>query len=135
MEISIVFHSPDMPRISPVVRLHWTGSPAELMRLTPPHLHADLPEEACAELIGACVTALQIDPHLMTVSNLPYPPEWHVEGGDRFAWFERLIAEVRAWRPPAVLVNMDPPYEITHGETLIGRWFPHTQAALAEGER
>ncbi len=90
-----------------------------------PHIHADLPESACAEFLGACFSLPQIDPAAITVANLAYPPEWHASNGDRFAWFRRLIAEIRAWSPPAVLVNMDPPFDITHGEAVIGRWFPH----------
>jgi hypothetical protein len=113
-----------MPRISPVVRLRWDRPVAELFRLVRPHIHADLPEGACAEFVGACFSAPEIDPVGISVANLAYPPEWHADDGDRFAWFRRLIAEVRAWSPPAVLVNMDPPFEVTLREALIGHWLP-----------
>jgi hypothetical protein len=83
VEVAVVFHSPDLPRISPVVRVWWEGSPADLVRLARPHLVADLPEEARAEFIAACLLALRLDPHRMAVANLAYPPEWHAEGDDR----------------------------------------------------
>jgi hypothetical protein len=122
--VLIVFHSPDMPRISPVVDLPWDRPPADLIRLVRPHIHADLPEGACAEFIGACFSVPDIDAGGITVCNVPYPPEWHADEGDRFAWFRRLLAEVRAWSPPAVLVNLDPPFDITLGDAVLGRWLP-----------
>src|SRR5947209_44078 len=113
-----------MPRISPVVSLRWNRPPAELIRLVRPYIRADLPEGACAEFVGACFLVPEIDPAGITVANLPYPPEWHADAGDRFAWFRRLLDEVRGWSPPAVLVNMDPPYDITVGGVVVGSWLP-----------
>jgi hypothetical protein len=127
MFIAVIFHSPDMPRISPLVNLWWERPFPELLRLVRPQIHADLPEDACAEFIGACFARPEVDTNRLSVCNVPYPPEWHEDGADRFAWFRALMAQVRDWQPPSVLVNMDPPFEIAQGGVVLGRWLPREE--------
>lgn len=125
MYVTVIFHSPDMPRVSPAVQLSWGGTVAELLRLLwPPYPRADLPEPAAAEFVAACIRDPRAGSGRVEIANVPYPPAWHSDAGDRFEWYRLVMSDVRGWEPPPVLVNMDPPYEIERGGAVLGRWLP-----------
>jgi hypothetical protein len=120
--ISFVFHNPDMGRISPSVSLWWPGKVINLLNLLPADIWSDgnVPAGRCVDFIGACLACPKVDRGRLEVWNIPVPREWFATGGED-GWYHRLMAEMRSWDDPPVLVNLLPPFEASRGDRELCR--------------
>jgi hypothetical protein len=132
-----------MPRVSPVVTLWWRGKVIRLLRAVAPQIgvRGDLPESACASFVHACYDLPETRKYPVEIHSLQYPPEWHLcaDGcADRFAWYRKLLADLRSRQPAPVLWNMDPPYDVLQGGIQLWQWLPREsspQRHSAQAER
>ncbi len=145
-EVSVVFHCPVWPAVSPGVLLPSTGV-EELRRLLAGVLpdifeRTNRPAPACAYFIGAVAARPEVGPWSMEVHNLD---RFHISDpnavesvdtevmrkyeAELVCEYERVMSEVRGWRPSLVLVNMsrvsagtDPPCSATQDGDVLWQW-------------
>src|SRR5690348_2800889 len=98
MYIDIIFHSPQLPRVSPAVAVWWPGRVIDLLNLIPWRVWSggDMPEGRCAAFIGACAALPQVDADRLEVRNVPVAKEW-LASADPREWYARLLEDMRGW--------------------------------------
>ncbi len=161
---TFVFFGSGLATVSPVVTVWWPGKVIDLFTQFPAGaLHyGSFASHTCADFIVACSAVKETKGGVMEVSSLRL--RW--EGEDRLtaefntpaytvewrAWLyteiERLCADITDPQKLPILVEIDPPYHITQGGTVLfqrhsGRgyqdgdplWMTPAQAARLAKER
>jgi len=115
----LIFYNADLGMVSPVVSDDWERPVVELIRECEEMWSTNFPDAMCARFIG-WYCARPRTGGCLGVDNLPVPV-WQPHGdgaAPSAAWLDRLLAEVSAWDPPAVLVQLEA-QKITQGAQVL----------------
>lgn len=135
---AFIFHKPVLESVSPLVCLQWSGRVIDLLnRLPPDALHfGGMAQETCVDFIVACAALPRELTRPIEVLNLGL--RWDRVNevvtaevdtracADQWrAWLfeeiEHLYAQVEDRRQLPVLVELNPPYHVTQGGTVLCR--------------
>src|SRR5262249_35537972 len=114
---AVIFHSPGELQASAVVHGWWQRPPAELVIESGADggFGNDV-HSVCAQFVGWLYSQSPV-PGAFDVLSLRGLP-WAEADHDQWNWYERVMAEVAAWKTPPVLVDLDD-FLVTHrGEVL-----------------
>jgi hypothetical protein len=118
----LVFHRASLPGISPAVSLEWNGSIVELLQALPERIwsNGNVPEGRCVDFIGACFALPSINTSEMEVWNID-PPHTVLESDNEFEWYRKKMASIQEWEARPILVNLDPPFDVSQGGVELWR--------------
>jgi hypothetical protein len=115
---SVVFVQPGELQASAILQGDWAQPPAELVaEFWQAGLAGNDPYDACSAFIEWCVTRTPRAVRGLGVFSLPGLP-WANEDYDRWDWYDRLMAQLAAEKPPAVLLDVDTSTVTVGGEVL-----------------
>lgn len=103
---SVIFHSQGELRISAVVHGWWNQPLVALVIASDAHVGFGFNvDNACLDFVRWLFSQTPVPGsfHLESLPGLPWAGEDH----DPWEWYDRVMAEVAAWDPPPVLVDMD----------------------------
>ena len=128
---SVIFHDPDALQVSPVVRC---ASKRPLAKLLVEFMEGPIFGNDVHDGLACFVRWLSSQPEkavTFSIGNLPGLP-WAGEDFDYWAWYDRVMAEVAAWDPPPILVDVGC-FSVTYrGEVL---WPPESRRVRRRADR
>jgi uncharacterized protein (DUF934 family) len=118
---SVIFYNADLGMVSPAVSDCWPRPVQELLRESDAIYSTNFPGASCARFIGWYLAqpgaGFCLGVHNLPASIRNYDGDQAGPGPD---WHDRLLAEVGAWDPNAVLVRLDG-LTVTQGGRLLWR--------------
>jgi len=122
--LDLVFHSSELPYVSPMVSLWWEADVIDLLNALPQDLWPcdSSPEKWFVDLLAGLMALPVVGRNQLEVRNVPVPTEWFAAGGRE--WYDRLMSEFDAFDAPPALVSVTPPYVASRARVQLCRWEP-----------